>query len=101
MTVEEWCGRSGDPLVGGTLIEGYLVLERLGEGGMGVVYRGFNVSLQQDVAIKILRGWHGPNDRAALRFQREARIAACTRSGSCSTSWRPAACPTKEPPWSS
>ncbi len=45
---------TGDPLIGALLGE-YRVLSRLGEGGMGVVYRGEQEMLSKAVAIKVLR----------------------------------------------
>jgi serine/threonine protein kinase len=54
----------------------YEVLEEIGAGGMGVVYRAFDSKLEREVALKVLRP-ESANDRNAIeRFQREAKVAA-------------------------
>src|SRR5262249_52467136 len=54
----------------------YLILEKLGEGGMGAVYKAHDRQLDRDVAVKVLPG-HSLNDADAIaRFQREGRALA-------------------------
>jgi serine/threonine protein kinase len=54
---------------------GSIVLhERLGEGGMGTVYRGFDDRLDRDVAVKVLRADQRSRPASAARFRREARL---------------------------
>jgi len=56
-------------------IGSYRVEKRLGSGGMGEVFLGFDQRLRRQVAIKRIRG--GPDlDRQGERFRREARVAA-------------------------
>jgi formylglycine-generating enzyme required for sulfatase activity len=54
----------------------YVLLERVGAGGMGTVYRGVHRRMKRDVAVKVLRP--GAGDRARLRelFDQEIRAAA-------------------------
>ncbi len=58
----------------------YVLLDELGRGGMGVVYRGWDPGLRRVVAIKmILGGAEGPSPKIVARFVREARATARLR----------------------
>lgn len=65
-----------DPLIGQTLDEKYCLEERLGEGGMGTVYRARHLLMDRAVAIKVLHSQFVENEAARIRFQLEARAAA-------------------------
>ncbi|MCU0704493.1 MAG: serine/threonine protein kinase [Fimbriiglobus sp.] len=54
----------------------YLILERIGEGGMGKVYRAIGSRLGQEVALKTIRPNLLANKTVVQRYKREARAAA-------------------------
>jgi tetratricopeptide (TPR) repeat protein len=55
-------------------VPGYELLNELGHGGMGVVYRARQVDLDRDVAVKLLLDKYPAGGPSALRFADEARI---------------------------
>lgn len=55
---------------------GYELLEEIGRGGMGVVYKARHKSLQAPVAIKMIRSSQWASDEEVRRFYQEARAAA-------------------------
>jgi len=60
----------------GTTLGHYRITAKLGEGGMGVVYRAHDESLDRDVAIKVLREDVAQDADRLARFKREAKAAA-------------------------
>ncbi len=54
----------------------YELLERIGEGGMGVVFRAYEPRLDRQVAIKVIAGPHAQNAEYRARLLREARAEA-------------------------
>ncbi len=54
----------------------YSLIERIGQGGMGVVYRAHQRSLDRDVAIKLLAAGPWASPEFIERFRREAQAAA-------------------------
>src|SRR5260221_11688171 len=58
------------------VIGDFEVVGKLGQGGMGTVYRARQLSLNRLVALKILPGKLEADAEYVARFQREARVAA-------------------------
>jgi len=73
-----------DPMIG-TTVGHYEIVARLGQGGMGVVYRAVDLRLQRTVAIKLLRNRTHTNLRAKERLLIEARAAAALDHANIST----------------
>lgn len=66
-----------DPLDGPAIrLPGYTLVEKLGEGGMGVVWRARELSTNRDVAIKLLHGSLIGSSSARERFRREVTAVA-------------------------
>jgi serine/threonine-protein kinase len=65
-----------DPLVGRTLEGRFEVLQPLGKGGMGTVYRALQLSVDREVAVKVVHPRLASDRQAAKRFLREARLAS-------------------------
>src|SRR6201993_1629379 len=66
---------AGSQLVGQTLGH-YRILEQIGAGGMGVVYRAHDEQLDRDVAIKVLPAGTLADEAARKRFRKEALALA-------------------------
>ncbi len=66
---------------GGNRIPGYQLLEKIGQGSMGVVYKARQLSMNRYVAIKILNAKYSRNREFIERFYREAHLAAQLSSG--------------------
>ena len=70
----------------GTRLGPYEVTAKIGQGGMGEVYRAHDTKLGRDVALKVLPDLFADDPERLARFQREARVLG-------HTSWLPAAEP--------
>jgi WD40 repeat protein/tRNA A-37 threonylcarbamoyl transferase component Bud32 len=67
----------GPPLIGpGSVLGDYVLDEKLGEGGMGVVYKARQSGLNRIVALKMIRNGAVADDRELRLFQREAEAVA-------------------------
>jgi serine/threonine-protein kinase len=60
----------------GQKLGSYQVLSKIGEGGMGEVYRAKDTKLRRDVALKVLPRTFGRDPERLARFEREAQILA-------------------------
>lgn len=54
----------------------YRLIEKLGEGGMGVVWKAIDTTLDREVAIKVLPQTLGDDTERLVRFEREAKLLA-------------------------
>ena len=65
-----------DPLIGQMVGGRYVLLRRIGKGGMGVVYEADHTGLGKRVAVKLLLDKYTDDPEVVARFQREARTAS-------------------------
>ena len=63
-------------MVGETLANRYEILEKVGDGGMALVYSAKDHLLSRVVAVKVLRSQFADDEQFVERFRREARSAA-------------------------
>src|SRR3954462_11241421 len=60
----------------GYKLDHFEILELIGRGGMGDVYRGLDLHLKRDVALKVLPPDSVRDPESIMRFEREARAAS-------------------------
>ena len=60
----------------GQMMGRYQIVEQLGEGGMATVYKGYDTTLQRNVAIKVIKSDRTADASFRKRFEREARALA-------------------------
>ena len=71
-------------MIGETILH-YKILEKLGEGGMGIVYKAEDTKLKREVAIKFLPHHISANEEERKRFEIEAQAAASLNHPNIST----------------
>ena len=69
-------GSQGLALAASEVVAGYRLERVIGQGGMGVVYLASQLSLDRQVALKLLAAQHWHDERYRKRFLRESRLAA-------------------------
>ena len=65
-----------DPMIGKVLAKRYRIVERIGQGGMGCVYKAVHVEMDRLCAIKLLLPMAGDHESARARFRREAKMSS-------------------------
>jgi len=70
---EEYAASRSDPLLGRTIMGRFRVIERIGTGGMGTVYRAEQIGLDRQVALKVLKKELISDRETVARFHREAK----------------------------
>lgn len=78
-STDEQYSSDRDPRIGVILDSRYKLIERLGEGGMGSVFRAQRLHIGDEVAVKLLHRDLVRERQALERFRREARTAAVIR----------------------
>ena len=71
------------PVEPGQMLSHYRLIEKIGEGGMGVVWKARDEKLRRDVALKVLPPDLIDNPERRKRFLREARTAAAVTGSAC------------------
>jgi serine/threonine protein kinase len=71
---------SGEGLEGEVIDDKYEIIDVLGKGGMGTVYRARHMIIGREVALKVLRNDYLEDHKGVARFVREARAASRLKS---------------------
>jgi serine/threonine-protein kinase len=74
-----------DPLIGATLAGKYHILDRLGSGAMGAIYKATHLNLGKPVVLKVLHPHLLREEAHVQRFKREAKAASRLNQPNCIT----------------
>lgn len=75
-TLTEEMAQGADPMLGRILDGRFRIVETIGQGGMGAVYKAVQLQVDRICAIKLLSPVSGDMDSAIARFRREARMTS-------------------------
>ena len=67
---------TSDSMIGKVILDRYKLIEKIGQGGSGAIYRGEHTTLKKKVAVKLLHSQLSSDDTALERFRREATTVA-------------------------
>ena len=67
------------PIDAGQTLSHYKLIEEIGKGGMGVVWKAVDTTLDREIAVKVLPDTFSSDPERLVRFEREARAAAAAR----------------------
>ncbi|MCP4679090.1 MAG: HDOD domain-containing protein [Deltaproteobacteria bacterium] len=76
LAVQVTTRRQGDPLLGALVGNRFVILEKIAQGGMGVVYRAEQTAIWRTVALKVLRPKFIEDQTLLTRFRNEASTAS-------------------------
>ncbi|MCK4943248.1 MAG: protein kinase, partial [Candidatus Aminicenantes bacterium] len=69
----------------GKTIHHYKILEKIGEGGMGVIFKAEDTKLKRTIALKFLPASFSLHDEAKQRFIHEAQVASALQHSNICT----------------
>jgi serine/threonine protein kinase len=75
------CSKCEYPIMMPMMLRQFNLLRPIAEGGMGVVYRAFDTSLEREVAVKLMKPELAEDKEVLESFYREARACACLNHG--------------------
>ncbi|HSE98727.1 MAG TPA: hypothetical protein VLD57_10735, partial [Blastocatellia bacterium] len=65
-----------DHMLGTKLAGRYMLVRKIGQGGMGAIYKAVHTRMDRICAVKLLTALSGDNEAAHARFNREAKMAS-------------------------